>query len=137
MKSHKELLDDELESQLKNCTLDPTIFNHEAHIRLAWIHLTKYGLEQDQQNITTQLKAFVTSLGAQSKYHETLTVAAVNIVYHFMQKSDSKSFQEFINKSARLVHDFEGLITAHYRFDIYKNETAKKEYLRPDLIPFD
>lgn len=49
MKTHHQLNDQQFEEQFQNCTFDPTLFTHEAHLRLAWIHkATKYSyLEPD------------------------------------------------------------------------------------------
>jgi hypothetical protein len=38
MEKHLELTDLEFEANFKNCSLNPDIFSHEAHLRLAWIH---------------------------------------------------------------------------------------------------
>ncbi|HKZ36842.1 MAG TPA: hypothetical protein VJ184_04265, partial [Chryseolinea sp.] len=58
-------------------------------------------------------------------------------VYHFMIKSKSRNFQNFITENLRLKHDFKELLLQHYRIDIFTSEKAKKEYLLPDLLPFD
>jgi hypothetical protein len=40
---HFSLTDIEFENQFENGTLKPELFSHEAHVRLAWIHIKKYG----------------------------------------------------------------------------------------------
>ena len=71
MKNHYELTETAFETQFKNCELDPSIFSHEAHLRLAWIHITKYGAKQAEENIHNQLLTYVKSLGAEGKYNKT------------------------------------------------------------------
>lgn len=39
---HSELTDSQFEQAFENATLDPVMFNHKAHLRLAWIHVSKY-----------------------------------------------------------------------------------------------
>ena len=63
MKSYKELTDLEFENQFKDCTLNPELFTHEAHLRLTWIHINKYGAEKAESSIPSQIIAYVTSLG--------------------------------------------------------------------------
>jgi hypothetical protein len=46
MNSPFKLRDELFEKQFQNCQFNPALFNHEAHLRLAWIHITKYGLVQ-------------------------------------------------------------------------------------------
>jgi hypothetical protein len=134
---HYNLSDTTFEAQFANCQLSPALFSHEAHLRLAWIHITKYGIEQALINIQSQLQDFVSYVGAKDKYNTTLTIAAVKAVYHFTLKSRSTTFQEFITEFPRLLHNFKELMEAHYSMDIFTLENAKKQYILPDLLPFD
>jgi hypothetical protein len=137
MEKHVELTDEQFEQQFQEATLDAHLFTHEAHVRLAWIHVKKYGIEQAIQNVTTQLRAYVETLGATDKYNETLTVAAVKAVYHFYLRTEHVSFQDFILKNKRLKENFRELMNAHYSTDIFRSEAAQKHFLAPELLPFD
>ncbi len=55
MEKHVDLTDAEFEDKFKSCELKPEIFSHEAHIRLAWIHVMKYRVEAAIQTICSQL----------------------------------------------------------------------------------
>ena len=136
MEAHFELSNDVFEQQFKTCTLNPALFSHEAHLRLAWIHIKKYGVDKAIENICEQLTAFTGSVGASDKYNKTLTIAAIKAVNHFINKADIDNFQDFIQAFPRLKFNFKELMSFHYRVDIYSLETAKKEYIEPDLIPF-
>ncbi|UII23450.1 hypothetical protein [Fulvivirga ligni] len=137
MTNHYDLSDAQFEEAFSNCSLNPSVFNHEAHLRLAWIHIRNYGIEVALLTIPTQLKAYVKHLGAEDKYNATLTHAAVKAVYHFMLKSYFADFQAFIEGFPRLKTSFKDLMAAHYGFDIYNSAEARKEFLEPDLLPFD
>ena len=136
MRDHYQLTDKEFESQFLNCTLDSSLFNHEAHIRLAWIHILNYGVDQAILNVDEQLIKFVASLGAEDKYNKTVTVAAVKAVYHFIQKSKSNNFKDFIDEFPRLKTNFKELLSQHYSIDIFNSENAKASFLEPNLLPF-
>jgi hypothetical protein len=136
MNSHFEINDELFETQFQNCELDPALFNHEAHLRLAWIHITKYGADKAIENITRQLFSFVVSLGAIDKYNKTLTVAAIKAVNHFICKSGTDNFYDFIQEFPRLRYNFRELMGFHYQVDIFNSEIAKQNYLEPDLLPF-
>ena len=137
MEQHFELSDAEFEQQFSNCQLHPSLFSHEAHLRLAWIHIDKYGLEQATQNIQEQLQNFVAHVGATDKYHETLTVAAVQAVGHFMKSSEADNFKDFIVENPPLKTNFKELINSHYSFDIFNSSEAKTEFIVPDVLPFE
>ena len=136
MTSHLELSDDAFEKLFSACQLNPELFTHEAHVRLAWIHLKKYGEAQAIENIFIQLLNFVTQLGAADKYNKTVTIAAIKTVHHFIQKSQSTVFADFILEFPRLKCNFKELLGAHYGIDVFKLERAKHEFLEPDLLPF-
>ena len=137
MITHYILNDIEFEEQFKTGVLNLEIFNHEAHLRLAWIQINKYGIERAQNNIQKQLLAYVDKLGARHKYNTTLTVAAIKAVYHFMLKSESDTFKDFILEFPRLKHSFKNLMNSHYEIDIFSSEKARIEFIEPDLLPFD
>jgi len=137
MENHLELTDVAFEKQFADGTLNPSIFSHEAHLRLAWIHISKYGVEKAIDNVCAQIRSFATAHGDPNKYNVTLTVAAVRAVYHFMLKSKSDNFVDFIAEFPRLKSEFKKLLDGHYSVDIFKSELAKKEFLDPDLWPFD
>ena len=137
MKSHYELSDLDFETQFQACELDPVLFNHEAHLRLAWLYIKLYGLDSAIQKTQTQLLNYVDFLDTRDKYNTTLTVAALRAVYHFMLKSKTKTFKEFIAEFPKLKNNFKGLMSYHYSFDIYNLKEAKANFLQPDLFPFD
>ena len=137
MENRFELTDSEFEQQFNSCEMDPTLFSHEAHLRLAYIHIGKYGHDQAIKNVCDQLMAFVSHLGATDKYNTTLTVAAVKAVYHFMQKSKANDFKGFIAEFPQLKFEFKRLMHCHYDFDIFNSQKAKKTFLEPNLRPFD
>jgi len=137
MESHDDMTDLEFEQQFADGSLEARFFSHEAHLRLAWIHVSKYGIDKAIENIRTQLQHFVSAQGAKDKYNETVTVAAVRAVDHFMRKSGAKNFNDFIAENPRLKFQFKELLSFHYRTDIFISEMAKKQYLAPELLPFD
>ena len=137
MEPHYQFTDDEFEKQFKFGLLHPSYFSHEAHLRLAWIHITKYGLENAIENVTSQLKSYTDIHGVRTKYNETVTVAAVRAVFHFILTSETTDFRGFLRENPRLNFDFKKLLGYHYAFNIFNSDKAKNKYLEPDLLPFD
>ncbi|MFY0687009.1 MAG: hypothetical protein JXQ90_07590 [Cyclobacteriaceae bacterium] len=136
MEQHYTLTDESFKEQFANLTLSPSLFTHEAHIRLAWIHIRDHGILEAIDNIRTQIKRFAAHHGDPDKYNETLTVAAVRVVYHFMHKHEYSSYKSFIQENPRLISNFKALIKTHYSFDIFSKQ-AKENFLVPDLVPFN
>ncbi len=137
MKDHFQFTDDQLEKLFESEELAPSLFSHEAHLRLAYIHITKYGEKRAIENITDQIKSYAEGLGVYDKYNHTVTIAAIKAVYHFMNKSDVQSFKELMTQFPQLKDNFKELLGAHYSINIFEMESARRIYLEPDLLPFD
>lgn len=134
---HTELSDNEFEQEFKDCTFPSSLFSHEAHLRLAWIHINKYGVDTAIENICNQLTAYVAHFGAKDKYNTTLTVASVKMINHFINRSITDNFPDFILEFPQLKTNFKGLINSHYALDIFNSKEAKQKYIAPDLLPFE
>ena len=126
MQLHQLLTDKELLAQFESCELPPTVFSHEAHLRLAYLYLKQAGIKQAIAKVTSGIKHYVQYLGAQDKYNETLTVAAVRVVYHFMLKGETKNFTELITQYPRLTTRFKDLLAKHFGFNIFNPKRLKK-----------
>lgn len=57
----------------EDCTLDPARFTHRQHLSIAWTYLQRYGFPEGAVKFRERLKAYVASVGATAKYHETIT----------------------------------------------------------------
>src|SRR5688500_17999497 len=56
-------------------SLDPATFTHRCHLAVAWAYLERHGFPDGAARFCGSLKAYVTSVGAAVKYHETITWA--------------------------------------------------------------
>lgn len=137
MEEHRHLTDAQFEERFANLQFVPSHFTHEAHLRLAWIHVTRYGVEKAVENVCTQIKAMTMHLGIGEKYHATVTEAAVRAVYHFTLKSESDNFPDFINRFPQLKTEFKALLDSHYSIDIFQSAEARQHFQQPDMEPFD
>jgi hypothetical protein len=137
MLDHYKYSDKEFLKHFKNATLEPKYFNHEAHIRLAWIHIDQSGIDEAIKIVCNQIFNYAKSLGVPDKFNKTVTIAAVKAVNHFMKRSRTKNFKDFMAEHSRLKYNFKDLLAQHYDIDIFNLEIAKSSFLEPDLLPFD
>ncbi len=137
MKEKHRLMDDEsFLMSMDNCTLDPSMFAHEAHLRLAYLNILNHGKLMAAEKVNHAILKYTSYLGAEDKYNKTLTTAAVLAVAHFEAKSMSRNFQALLEAFPRLKTHFKELMRCHYSVDIFNCSSAKVEYLEPDLLPF-
>jgi len=137
IKDHSQLSDQEYELQFQRSQFKPRLFSHEAHLRLAHIHIIKYGTEKAEANMVSQIKAFADYYGASEKFNKTVTIASVRIMSHFIRKATSKSFDDLIKEFPKLKGNFKEILRQHYSFNVFSDPEAKKEFLLPDLLPFE
>ncbi|MEO9483606.1 MAG: hypothetical protein ABJG47_09185 [Ekhidna sp.] len=136
IKDHYQYTDEEFERQFESFKLKPGLFSHEAHLRLAYLHIRKYGREQAEINMCDQIKGYAESLGVFDKFNKTVTIASVKAMDHFMQKATSADFPGLMREFPRLLTNFKDLLAQHYGFNVFADKRAKAEYVEPDLLPF-
>lgn len=136
IKDHTQYSDQEYETIFASFKLKPGMFSHEAHLRLAYIHIKKYGAAQAEINMCEQIKGFAESLKVYDKFNKTVTIASIKTMDHFMQKSQTHSFSQLMEEFPQLLADFKGILGKHYSYNVFADKGAKKEFVAPDLLPF-
>ena len=134
---HFRLSDEAFALQSAEGTLKPGLFSHVAHLRLAYIHLQRHGLEQAIANMNTQILAFAIQQNVPDNVNRTVTTAAVYTMHSFMQRSTKPGFEALMQEFPQLKTDFKGLLAKHYSGDIFTSREAKAQFLEPDLAPFE
>ena len=85
MKDHNELSDEEFEKEFSECKMPEEDFTHEAHLRLAWIYIHKYGARKAVDKVNVDLVRYTIFLGAEHIYNKTVTSAAVKLWIIFLK----------------------------------------------------
>ncbi len=136
MEKHWKISDEEFEVKFEKLEFRPLWFSHEAHLRLAWIYVKKYGHEIAFEKYSSQLQDFANKYNADGKYNATVTFASIQIMKNFIDKSDAYDFQDFINEFPELKTNFKKILGKHYSGDIFSSLDAKQHIRHPDLEPF-
>lgn len=120
----------------RNGTLTPSTFHHEQHLRLAYIHLSSGPLETAVESFRNDLQMFLSKLGEESKYHETITVAFLLIVKERMDQLEANHcWDEFRCEHADLFDPSRNMLLLHYRPETLHSEEARQSFVPPDIIP--
>src|SRR5215470_2953789 len=135
MGSHELSQDDRnFRSAFEACTVTPSQFNHEAHVRLAYVYLVEGDVESAVQRMRDSLLNFLEHHGIpRAKFHETMTRAWVLAVRHFMNRSTSTSFAAFIAKNPELLDS--KIMLTHYSASVLFSPDARATFVEPDLDP--
>ena len=130
--------DCEFRSAFEACSVAPSEFNHEAHVRLAYIYLVEGDTDSAVRKMRESLLAFLQHNGIPpGKFHETLTRAWVLAVRHFMDisgnKSGSVSAPDFIARNPELLDS--KIMLTHYSASVLFSADARESFVEPDLDP--
>lgn len=136
MEKHYRFSDEVYEQKFRDIKFPPLYFTHEAHLRLAYIHLTKYGLEQSIKNMCTQIYDFAIKYGATMKFNATVPYASLQIMNQYMEKGSSYNFKDLMIEFPHLLNDFKAEIQKYYSWDVFRSSEAKAKIQEPDLKPF-
>ncbi|MGZ8993499.1 MAG: tetratricopeptide repeat protein [Burkholderiaceae bacterium] len=135
MPSHELSEEDrDFRSAFEGCTVAPAQFNHEAHVRLAYVYLAEGNVDSAVEMMRDALLNFLDhNRIPRAKFHETLTRAWVLAVRHFMDKSTSKSAGDFIAKNPELLDS--KIMLTHYSASVLFSQDARSSFVEPDLDP--
>jgi len=136
VKDHWQYSDEEYEKQFETFRLKPGMFSHEAHLRLAYIHIHKYGAAQAETHMCRQIKGYAESLGVYDKFNQTVTMASVKVMDKFMRHAKSSTFKALLVEFPELLSDFKGILGQHYSYNVFGDPNAKAAFQEPDLLPF-
>lgn len=82
-------LEDPYVVAFENATIDADIFDHRAHLYVAWCYLKELPLEQAVPRYIQHLQTLTRRLGVPHKYHATITWAYLVVLNDLMQAGDS------------------------------------------------
>jgi len=120
-------------TQFENGTLKAEIFDHQAHVKIAWIYLQKYELPEALRNFSETLKRFAKINGATGLYHETITFAFLVLIQERIQSAENKqSWEEFVETNSELFDWKNNILKKYYREETLKSVFAKKNFVFPD-----
>lgn len=118
----------------ESLALPPAAFKHAEHLRAAWccFHGTR-----DFANGATRFvhlfKRYVAAIGAESKYHETITWFHLILVHERMVQAPGATWPEFRARNADLFAGGLPLLRARYRPETLASSLARRVFLLPDL----
>lgn len=127
--------DDAFIREFEMGALIPEAFGHRAHLRVAYVYLTRQSRDDAARAVRQGLTTFLAANGLPAnKYHETLTRAWVMAVHHFMQRSPAtQSADEFIDGNPELLDP--AIMLTHYSRDVLFSTAARESFVPPDMDP--
>ena len=128
------MTDRELMDAFESGTLDPALFHHRQHVRVAWICLREGSLIDALSRFVASLRRFATSAGSPGLYHETITFAFLFLIHERMQKGMAGTFDDFAEANADLFRWKPSVLERYYRTETLGSELARRTFVMPDAL---
>ncbi len=112
-------------------------FGHIEHLRIAWHYVCKESLVIAKEKFHSNVQALVTKLGAESKYHRSLTDFFLDYLFHVRLYLGSDSWELLQKKCLLMIEDAQALIKFYYSDEVIHSEAARQGYIAPDKMPLD
>lgn len=125
------LSDDAFLAAFLDSSLPPAHFDHQGHLRAAWLLLQRRPREQ----AVAETCDGIARLGAPDKYHRTLTEALVRLMAAGGGADPALGRADFLAANAALVRDARGLLAQYYRTETLDSAAARERFLPPDRQP--
>jgi N-formylglutamate deformylase len=121
--------DEEFAAAVERCESPNAGFHHRDHLRLAWIYLRRYGVEEAGARIGETIRRFAAHHGQSGKYHETMTQAWLSL----MAAADGATFEQAIAQRPELLD--KDYLRKYYSVGLLDSDDAKDRFLAPDISP--
>ena len=129
---HTEMLSDaEFLEQFDAGTLDLDAFDHEAHVRAAWLCLRAAPFREAVARLRRGLKRLAISAGQPQRYHETITVAYARLIHKQMRLLNDPPWQEFTAQSPDLLGPDLAAVRALYGQEALDAPESRKTFVPP------
>jgi len=132
-KGYKTQTDAEYMAAFEDQSLPFEEWTHEAHIRMAWKYITKYGVDKARPLVSQGIQKYnaVNQDKVERGYHETITQFYIHMIDLAVKTGGiDATFDDFLQNNAHLLR--RDLIFDYYRSDCILSEKAKKELMLPD-----
>lgn len=123
--------------QLENSQLPAEEFNHRAHLYAAWAYRRSYPAREAAARCAYALSRYAMSKGAAQKYHHTLTMSILAILYSRVEAAPAlmDDWDGFLAANQDLAADAPGVVARHYSGERLADDTARRGFVEPDLAP--
>jgi len=122
--------------KFEQCGFSRACWNHEAHLRMAWIQLSRAGsYDEGLKRIRDGILRFNSFVGANG-YHETVTVAFTRLVQARRQTlRRSHSWAEFLHANGDLLARQPGVLSRFYTEGELGSSESKEKFIEPGVRP--
>lgn len=133
MCDERRLSDEQFLAAFLDCTLPAAVFDHRAHVRVAWLFCNRHGLNEAIEQVCYGIARYAAHLGATQKFHRTLSEALTRIIAK--EAAQSKTWDEFVAANPLLMSNARQLLARYYSPELLESDSARDHFIAPDRLP--
>ena len=118
--------------RFESADIDPVRFDHEAHVYVGWMYVREYELTEAIAKFDSGLKRLVRKLGAEGKYHATLTWFFLLLIAD--RAEDGEPWPVFRHRNADIVTDSKETLSRYYSDGYLFSNRARERFVLPDKL---
>lgn len=124
--------DDMFLLRFESCTLPESEWTHLAHVRVAWLYLSRHSPGTALRKVCDGILRYNTEvLNRPEKYSETVTVAFLHVVLDRMRSSES--WQCFATRIDDLLDPMTPILLNYYSQALLFSDAARLQFVEPDM----
>ncbi len=123
--------EDRLVDAVESFRVEPGSFDHPAHVRLAFAYLRRHDLFEALARCRRALSELARHLGADGKYHETVTCALVFLIHERMEAMGPVGWEAFAAANPDLLRWKDGAFFDYYPDAVLGSELARRTFVLP------
>jgi len=124
-----DLDNDDFLALLEAADLPAGSYNHRSHIRTGFLYVRRYGFEGAVERMRETLVRFTIAVGAEGKYHETITVAFLDLINQRLANQDAGDWKSFLAANPDLLDG--AILLKYYDPEVLKSDLARVSYIPP------
>jgi len=118
----------------EGATIDEAAFDHEAHVYTALLYLQRWPLNAATHRFCEAIRRLTVKLGAEMKYHETITCFFMQIINERRLAAPEASWLQFRQSNDDLIRGAGEILGRYYSNELLASEVARQHYLLPDKL---
>ena len=112
--------------------IDARLFDHRAHLHVGWCYLRQYPLAEAIARFTAALRSLTLRLGAEAKYHETVSWFFMIVIAERMADAPAGDWEAFRDANRDLFGNAGDLLHRHYSTACLASARARRHFVLPD-----
>ena len=107
--------------------IDSQSFDHQSHVYIAWLFVQRFELSDAIKRFAAALRRLVVKLGAQDKYHATITRFFLLLIAE--RSSGIESWTAFCDANPDLTTNSSAILSRYYTDDALFSNDARSRFV--------